>query len=106
VCIQLCCKDSHLGLATLLGGSLRAVGGSVAVVVYTAVIQNTMEEDIGPRVARATIPLGLPRSSIAPMIEYLSHGRVQDAMKLPGVTSATLRAAEQAVKASWGNSFK
>src|ERR1700761_8810907 len=50
VCVQLTCADEHIGLATLVLGSVRSMGGSLAVTLYTNVMQSTLKKDSGPRV--------------------------------------------------------
>jgi hypothetical protein len=106
VCVQLACDDHHIGLATLVLGSVRAIGGSVAVTVYTSIMQNTIKKDAGPRVAAAILPLGAPLTSLAPLVKLLAGGKERDALKIPGLNQKMVDAAAQAIKWSWAKAFQ
>jgi Fungal trichothecene efflux pump (TRI12) len=106
VCVQLSCDDEHIGLATLVLGSVRSIGGSVAVTIYTSIMMNTVKEDAGPRTGAAVLPAGLPPSSLPPLLKLLLGGRPHDALKVPGVDQKILDAATIAVKWSWTLAFQ
>jgi len=106
VCSQLASEDRHIGLATLVLGSMRGIGGSVAVTVYTSIMMNTVKEDAGPRVAKAVLPLGFPPTALAPFVGLIIGGKLDTAAKIPGVTQQMVDAAEQAIKWSWTLAFQ
>ncbi|TLD18252.1 Neutral ceramidase B [Venturia nashicola] len=106
VIVQLSCQDSHIGLATLVLSSIRSMGGSVAVTIYSSIMQNTMKEEAGPKVGEAIAKMNVPRTSIGPLIKLLMGNREKDAAKLPGVTKAVMQAAGTAIKWAWSVAFK
>jgi len=101
VAVQLACEDSHIGLATLVLGSIRAMGGSLAVTIYTSIMQNTLKEDAGPRVVAATAKYGITPSIAKTFIPLMIGGRIKDAKKLPGVTMPAILAAQEALHWSY-----
>jgi hypothetical protein len=106
VCVQLSCEDEHIGLATLVLGSVRSIGGSVAVTIYTSIMMNTVKEDSGPRIGAAIHYADVPPSSLPPLVKLLVGGRPHDALKLPGVNQKVLDVAATALKWSWTLAFK
>jgi hypothetical protein len=108
VCTQLSCKDKNIGLATLVLGSVRAMGGSVAVTIFTSVIQNTLHEDAGKRVAKVVMapPYNVPRASVSKLVPLVIGGRDKIAAKLPGSTPAAVKATREVLKWSWGLAFQ
>jgi hypothetical protein len=106
VCVQLSCDDRHMGLATLVLGSVRAIGGSVAVTTYTSIMMNTVKKDSPNRVKAAVVPLGAPQSSLPELTRLLLGGRPAQAGKLEGITPAILKAAQQALRWSWSKAFQ
>lgn len=101
VAVQLASSDTHIGLATLVLGSIRAIGGSVAVTIYTSIMQNTLKKDAGPRVFAATAKFGIQRETLAKFVPLMMGGRIKDALRLPGVTNEAVQAAGDALKWSY-----
>ena len=106
VCVQLTCMDEHIGLATLIMASVRSMGGSLAVTLYTSIMQNTLKRDAGPRIKAAVAPDNVPKESLSELIRLVLGARPRDALKLKGVTPEALDAATSAVKWSWGLAFQ
>ncbi|QDS72450.1 hypothetical protein FKW77_009493 [Venturia effusa] len=106
VCVQLTCQDSHIGLATLVMKSIMCMGGSVAITIYSSIMQNTVQEEVGPRVGKAVVPLGFSREGLPKLIQLLMGGRDKDARSLPGVTGAVMKAVGRAIKWAWSVAFK
>jgi hypothetical protein len=106
VAVQLACEDSHIGLATLVLGSIRAMGGSLAVTIYTSIMQNTLKTDAGPRVFAATAKFGMTPSLAKTFIPLMIGGRIKDAKNLPGVTMPAILAAQEALKWSYALVFR
>lgn len=105
VCVQLACEDKDLGLATLLLGAVRAIGGSVAVTIYTSLLNNTMTKQAGPTIGKAVVPLGFPKEGLGKLIYELINENIPAAAKLPGVTPKILQAARDGLKATWTVGF-
>ncbi|KAE9979377.1 hypothetical protein EG327_007039 [Venturia inaequalis] len=106
VCVQLTCQDSHIGLATLVVGSIRSMGGSVAIIAYSSILQNTIKKEMVPRVEKAVAGLDVPKSTIPKLAGLLVGNREKDAARLPGVTEAVMKAAEQAIKWAWSVAYQ
>jgi hypothetical protein len=106
VAVQLASEDRHLGLATLVLGSIRSIGGSVAITIFTSIMMNTVKEDAGPRIAKVVLPMGAPGRSLPPLVKLLIGGRPKDALKVPGITPSILKAAADVAKWSWTLAFQ
>jgi hypothetical protein len=105
VCVQLSCADEDIGMATLILGSVRAVGGSVAVTVYSTLLSQVLKKDAGPVVGKAVVPLGYAVEALGPLITDLINENVEAAGHLPGVTPDILHAAREALKTTWTTGF-
>jgi hypothetical protein len=92
-------------MATLILGAVRAVGGSVAVTIYSTLINGVMKHDAGKVVGNAVVPLGYPAESLESLIVNLINENVDAAANLPGVTSAILQAARFALQNVWSKDF-
>jgi len=68
VCVQLACADEDIGMATLILGAVRAVGGSVAVTIYSTLLNGVMKKYSGPIVGAAVVPLGYPKEALMPLM--------------------------------------
>jgi hypothetical protein len=108
VCTQLSCRDENIGLATLVLGSVRAMGGSVAVSLFTSIIQNTTKKDSEPRVGGVVLlpPYNVPRTSLPKLIALVIGGKDGLAARLPGVTPAAVKATRQSLKYTWALAFQ
>jgi hypothetical protein len=106
VVTQLSCADKHIGLATLVLGSVRSIGGSLAVTIFSQVMHITVKEDAGTRIPTSIAEYNVPASSIPGLIKSMIGGRPKEALKLEGVTPEVLQAALLAIKWSWTTAFK
>ncbi|KAK2794657.1 hypothetical protein FQN51_000755 [Onygenales sp. PD_10] len=104
--VQLTCEDKDIGLATLVLGSVRAIGGSVAITIYTSILQNIIEKDAGPRVGKAVLPLGVPMESLPKFITFLVGNREDLAAQVEGVSAKALEVGSETIKWSWAEGFK
>ena len=102
--VQLTCEDKNIGLATLVLGSVRAIGGSVAITIYSALLQNTLAKDVGPRIAEAVIPAGVPVADVPTLIAWLMGG--QDDPSQLGLPSGTVDVAVETMRWAWANAFQ
>jgi hypothetical protein len=106
VCVQLASDDEHIGLATLVLGSIRAIGGSVAVTIYTSIMQNALKEDAGPRVGKALRPLGVTTDALKQLVPKLTTGKELMQTNIPSVTPQALQLAKDTVKWTWALAFR
>jgi hypothetical protein len=106
VCTQLTCMDEHIGLATLVMGSVRSVGGALAVTLYGNILQTVLKSDAGVRVGKAVMPTGIPKESMPAFMKAILGARPQAAAKLPGVTPEAVAIAMETVKWSYSIAFQ
>jgi Fungal trichothecene efflux pump (TRI12) len=104
VTVQLTCSDKHIGLATLVLASVRSLGGSVSVSIYSSIMNNTLKKDAPVRIAAAAPDL--PPAALKSLVPVLIGGRPQEALNIPGVTPENLKLAMEAIKWSWGGAFQ
>ncbi|KAF1986553.1 MFS general substrate transporter, partial [Aulographum hederae CBS 113979] len=105
VCVQLACEDKDIGLATLLLGAIRAVGGSVAITIYSTILNNKILKDGPLRIATAVVPKGLPLSSIEPFLMALQAQDEAALMQIPGITPDIIQTGVMAMRESFGVGF-
>jgi len=107
VCVQLDCRDADIGMATLILGSIRAIGGSVALVVYSTILNNAMAKYAALYVIEAVVPLGFPfnQAAIKPLVLALLNEDYNGAQQIPGVTPAIFKAADLAIEQAWRKGF-
>lgn len=100
VCTQLACRDVDIGLASLLVGSVRAIGGSAAIALFSTLLENYLEAHAGIDVAKVVLPLGLPFASLKPMILALINQDDPDTVvaSAPGITPEILEAAQNVLQ--------
>jgi len=106
VCTQLTCMDEHIGLATLIMGSVRSVGGALAITLYNNILQTVLKKDAGVRVAKAVMQKGVPKESMPAFMKAILGARPHAAAKLPGVTLEAVAVASEAVKWSYSIAFQ
>lgn len=105
VCVQMACADEDLGMATLILGSVRAIGGSAAVTIYSTLLSNTMSAEAGPAVAKAVLPMGFTMEGLPALVVDLINENVVEAAALPGMTTAMLDAARRGLENAWTLGF-
>jgi hypothetical protein len=106
VCTQLTCMDEHIGLATLVMGSVRSIGGALAVTLYGNILQTTLKNDAGTRIGKAVGTTGIPNESMPAFVKAILGARPQVAAKLPGVTPEAVAIASETVKWSYSIAFQ
>ncbi|KAF1812828.1 MFS general substrate transporter [Eremomyces bilateralis CBS 781.70] len=106
VCIQLACDDHNIGLASMLIGSFRAAGGTVALAIYSTVLSNKVRQVIGKHIGGAVIPMGVKREDLARFITAISAGDIKTALTIPGANVEVLLAAKEASKWAYAEGFK
>jgi hypothetical protein len=92
-------------MATLLLGAVRAIGGSVAITIYSSLLTNTLKEQAATTIGAAVFPFGLPVDSYAPLIIDLINENIPVASATTGVTPQILQAARTALQEVWTIGF-
>jgi hypothetical protein len=103
---QLSTPPHLIATASGLMISVRSLGGAVGLAIYVAVFNHGIAANLGPKVAAATIPLGLPSKSIGPLIASLTSGDAAAAKHVPGVTLAIIKAAVLALEEAFVIAFR
>jgi hypothetical protein len=87
--------------------STRSVGGSIALAIYNAIFTRELTSNLASKVPAAVLPLGLPPTSIGPLIGSLTSGGAPDALAgIPGITGAIIGAGGTAVLQSFVVAFR
>jgi len=105
VCVQLDCADADIGMATLVLGAVRAIGGSVGITVFSTILNNQMTKHAGDDVAAAVLPLGFNSAYAVPLVFDLINENYAAVQALPGMTPAIFAAAKLAIEESWRQGF-
>jgi hypothetical protein len=103
---QLSTPPHLIATASGLMISVRSLGGAVGLAIYEAVFNHGITTNLGSKVAAATIPLGLPSTSVGPLIVSLTSGDAAAAEQVPGATLAIIKAAALAVQEAFVIAFR
>ena len=97
--------DKDIGSGTLLLGSVRAIGGSVAITIYSTLLNNTFTQK-AETIALQLLTLGAPLTAIEPLVFNLVNENIELASQIPGVTPTILDAARESMKEIWASGFE
>lgn len=96
-------------LISLTSGLLiatRSLGGAVALAVSKPALNSALSTHLGPSVAAAALPLGLPESSLGMLIGALTARDNNLLAHVPGLTDEIRQAAWRAVQESFSIGFR
>ncbi|KAK6387545.1 hypothetical protein LTS17_000814 [Exophiala oligosperma] len=87
--------------STYFGASqgIRTAAGSIGTAVFVAILNNKMQPTIQKYVTKAVLPLGLPKTSLGPLIKALvasGPARTKALHAVPGITPEVMSAAQNA----------
>lgn len=97
------CKPADIGLASGLLASIRSAGGSVAVAVYSSILQNRLRTTLPANVGAAAIAAGLPSIQVPALVAAVKAGRLES---FPGTTARISDAVARAVPEAYAEAFK
>jgi MFS family permease len=103
---QLSTPPELIATASGLMISVRSLGGAVGLAIYNAVFNHGVSANLGSKVAAATLPLGLPSSSLGPLIVSLTSGNPAAAKRVPGATLDIIQAGGLAVQEAFVIAFR
>ncbi|KIX05574.1 uncharacterized protein Z518_06446 [Rhinocladiella mackenziei CBS 650.93] len=86
--------------------SMRALGGTIGITIFSSIYSNQMGKNLGPGVAAAAIKAGLPHSSAEAFVGAFLGGDTSALPEVSGSTPAIIGAAANAVKTISAQSFK
>ncbi|KAJ5152785.1 uncharacterized protein N7482_009263 [Penicillium canariense] len=98
------CKPEDIGLASGFLGSAKQVMGTIATVIYIAILNNRVAATLPSEVSKAALNAGLPKSSLASLFEALSEGTSME--KITGITEKIMLAVADAAKTAYSESFR
>lgn len=85
--------------------AIRSLGASTGLVIYQAIFNAGLSKNLAPKIAAAVLPLGLPQTSLGPLIGALASSNPSAVMDVPGVTPEVIAAAGQALQRAYGLAF-
>lgn len=72
--------------------SMRSIAGVIGLPIYSAIFSSKLADNLGPKVAEAVLPLGLPESSLPALIrDLVAHVDITPE-QVPGVTDEIILA--------------
>ncbi|KAI9048965.1 hypothetical protein LZ554_006814 [Drepanopeziza brunnea f. sp. 'monogermtubi'] len=89
---QLSTPPELISIASGLMIGVRSLGGSIGLAVYNAIFSGRLSANMGPRIAAAVMPLGLPESSLPAFIGDLAASNTTALQAVPGVTGEIIGA--------------
>lgn len=103
---QLTVPADLIAPVTGLSIAFRSGGGAIGAGIATAIFNSKTNALIGPSVAAAVLPLGLPAEELGAFIGLLASGNIPAVLALPGVTPQILGAGGAALKGAFVSAFK
>ena len=97
------CHAEDIGLSSGVLASLRAIGGSIAVTVYSTILTNRLTTTLPATVGGAAVAAGLPAAEVPAVLAAASKGTLAE---VPGITSAVITAVTQALPIAYSQAFK
>jgi len=85
---------------------VRSLGGSIGLAINNAVIHNALDKELAKKIAAATLPLGLPSSSIPEIVQALASQNRQAVAAVPGITPQIAQAAVRGMKRAYVIAFR
>ena len=104
--VQLSVPPELIATVTGLMLATRATGGTVGLAVYTAIFNAAISDNLASKVATATIPLGLPPSSLGQLLGSLTANDQQALMNVPGITPQIIGASVTAMRDAFNIGFR
>ncbi|KAJ9608024.1 hypothetical protein H2200_007012 [Cladophialophora chaetospira] len=95
-----------IATASGISTGIRSFGGSIGLAIINAIFAGSLSRNLVPKVIKAVVPLGLPETSIGPLVGALSSGNLAVLDKIPGVTSEIVAAAGLAIKQAYVVGFR
>ncbi|OBT51158.1 hypothetical protein VE04_07968 [Pseudogymnoascus sp. 24MN13] len=86
--------------------SVRSFGGSIGLAIYHAILVGKLNTNLGPKIAAAVLPLGLPESSLGDFITALNNQDIAGLGKIPGVTGQVIGAGLGGLREAYNLGFR
>ena len=98
--------DTKSALTSGLMIAIRSLGGSVGLAVYQSIYEATLTPNLMSKVSNATLPLGLPSSSLPSLLTDLASAQTTAIPSIPGITPTILAAAMTAAKLAFTLAYR
>lgn len=95
-----------ISITTGLVLAVRNLGGTVGLAIYNAVFNHCINANMAPKIADATVPLGLPENSLGAFISALTANNATALAGIPGVTETIIAAGGRAVEDTYVIAFR
>lgn len=97
------CNPADIGLASGLLASIRSAGGSIAVAVYSSILQNRLQTTLPANIGQAAIAAGLPSTQVPALVAAVKAGKLA---AFPGMTAQLRNAVTRALPEAYAEAFK
>ncbi|KAF5254478.1 hypothetical protein FANTH_736 [Fusarium anthophilum] len=84
----------------------RSLGGSVALPVYTAILNSSLSKHLGQKIAERVLPLGLSARDVPAFVTALANNDQQALAAIPGVTLQVISAGNAGLRSAYHIAFR
>jgi MFS family permease len=106
VAAQLATNAALISTASALVIAIRSLGGTVGLAINNAIFNSDLSTQIPKKIAAATLPLGLPPSSLGQLIGGLASNDPAALAHIPGATPQIIGAGAQALIEAYAIGFR
>lgn len=106
VIVTLCTPDHLIAAAASVSNAVRALGGSIGVVIFSQVLASKAKILVPDEIAKRVVEAGLPLSSVPALVGAILTRDTAQIAQIPGVTSEILAGAASATRWGYSASFK
>ncbi|KAE8331419.1 major facilitator superfamily domain-containing protein [Aspergillus sergii] len=102
----LCTPDHLIAHAVSTNSAIRALGGSVGVVIFSQIYQSKVKTFLPERVTEAVIASGLDPTNVAAFLQALSESNAEAMARIEGLTPQITAAGEKAAAQAYADSYR
>lgn len=84
----------------------RSLGGSVALPVYTAILNSSLSKNVGQKITERVVPLGLSAKDVPAFISALANNDQRALATIPGVTPQVISAGVAGLRSAYRIAFR
>ncbi|SCV33614.1 related to potential drug facilitator PEP5 [Fusarium fujikuroi] len=84
----------------------RSLGGSVALPVYTAILNSSLSKNVGQKITERVVPLGLSAKDLPAFISALANNDQRALATIPGVTPQVISAGVAGLRSAYRIAFR
>ena len=95
-----------IAIASGLMISVRSLGGTVGLAIYNAIFNSAMSQHVASNIAAATLPLGLPETSLGALIGALVAHNATALAEIPGADLDIIEAGNEALLDAFTVAFR